>query len=111
MFDLTRQERKALLFITIFIATGAVLRVLPFAMSEPSVDLTPSVANVQHKKINVNEADTTELVKLHGVGASTAIKIISYRKANGNFESADDLLLIKGIGPSKLKKIKNQIEF
>jgi competence protein ComEA len=57
-------------------------------------------------KIDLNQADPTELTKLPGIGTSTAAKISAYRDANGPFKSVDELLNVKGIGPAKLEKIK-----
>lgn len=59
-------------------------------------------------KININEADESELKKLTGIGESTAKKIIEYRK-NGDFETIDDIKRVSGIGDSKFEKIKDKI--
>jgi competence protein ComEA len=57
-------------------------------------------------KIDINQADLAELIKLPGIGKSTAAKISAYRDANGPFKSVEELLNVKGIGPQKLEKIK-----
>ena len=57
-------------------------------------------------KIDINQADSTELTSLPGIGTSTAEKITAYRDAHGPFKSVDELLNVKGIGPDKLEKIK-----
>lgn len=59
-------------------------------------------------KISLNNASKTELMKLPGVGESTAIKIIEYRSAS-KFNKISDLMNIKGIGEKKFEKIKPYI--
>ena len=56
--------------------------------------------------INLNQADTTTLVKLPGIGPALAREIVRQRTEHGPFESVDDLLEVKGIGPKKLQKIR-----
>lgn len=59
-------------------------------------------------KININEADTSLLMTLPGIGQATANKIVEYRK-NGSFESIEDIKKVSGIGESKFDKIKDKI--
>ena len=56
--------------------------------------------------IDINTASADELVRLPGVGPSTAAKIIAFRKANGRFTSIEDIMSVKGIGPAKFAKMK-----
>lgn len=111
MFDLTKQERKALLFVTIFIATGAVLKVLPFAIEkEPTVYRQKAILHEENSKVNINTAGVEDLVKLKGVGSTIALSIVEFRKKNGSFKSVEELLNVKGIGAAKLSAIKKDIE-
>ncbi len=55
-------------------------------------------------KINLNTATKAELMKLPGVGESTAEKIIEFRK-NQPFRAAEDIMNIKGIGQKKFEKM------
>ncbi|MDF2865820.1 MAG: hypothetical protein K0R72_638 [Clostridia bacterium] len=59
-------------------------------------------------KININEANESELQGLIGIGEATAKKIVEYRK-NGDFESIEDIKKVSGIGDSKFEKIKDKI--
>jgi competence ComEA-like helix-hairpin-helix protein len=49
-------------------------------------------------KVNINEASQAELMKLEGVGAGTAKKIIAWREAHGPFKHAHDLEKVPGVG-------------
>jgi competence ComEA-like helix-hairpin-helix protein len=60
-------------------------------------------------KVNINEASKTELMKLAGVGAGSAQKIIDYRDAHGPFKKAQDLEKVDGIGKGVLEKNSGRI--
>ncbi len=59
-------------------------------------------------KVNINTAAKEELMKLPGVGASTADSIIAERK-KGKFKSIQDLKRISGIGEKKFEKLQPHI--
>ncbi|MFH1051751.1 MAG: helix-hairpin-helix domain-containing protein [bacterium] len=59
--------------------------------------------------ININTASKLELMKLPGVGESTALKIIEYRTKHP-FTMASDIMYIKGIGKKKFEKMKAFID-
>lgn len=70
---------------------------------------TKTNENSNGQKVNINNADESELDELPGVGPSTAQKIIQYRKENGEFKSIDELKNVSGIGEAKFQKIKDLI--
>ena len=55
-------------------------------------------------KVNINEASKSELMKLEGVGAAAAQKIIAYREAHGPFKRVHDLERVEGVGKAVLEK-------
>ena len=59
--------------------------------------------------ININTATKQELMRLPGIGANTAEKIIAYRKRH-RFRTAAHIMKIKGIGKKKYEKLKQYIE-
>jgi competence protein ComEA len=60
-------------------------------------------------KVNINEATRAQLMKLSGVGPSTADRIISYRQAHGPFRRAQDLEKVEGVGKGVLEKNEGRI--
>lgn len=74
---------------------------------------TSFVTNVKEKdkpaKVNINTANQTELESLPGIGASTALKIISYRKEKGRFKTIEDIKEVSGIGERKFNNLKELI--
>ena len=63
-----------------------------------------------NQKININNADSSTLQKLSGIGPTLAQRIIDYRKNIGRFKSIQQLLNVKGIGPSKFEEIKDKVQ-
>ncbi|GEM_PF-1205665 len=59
--------------------------------------------------IDINEADSTTLMSVKGIGPYFCRNILSYRKALGSFYSTDQLLEIKGMDQEKYNRIKDQI--
>lgn len=57
-------------------------------------------------KININTADTVELMLLDGIGEEIARRIIEHRERIGGFDSVDRLLEVKGIGKKRLENIR-----
>jgi len=62
-------------------------------------------------KVNINQADLSQLETLPGIGAKKAQAIIDYRTANGSFHSLEDLGKVKGIGPKMLDKLRDLVIF
>lgn len=57
-------------------------------------------------RVELNTADTTDLIQIKGIGHSYARAIIRFRKQAGGFVSVDQLSEINGMTPENLNKIK-----
>jgi competence protein ComEA len=68
-----------------------------------SGDIVPS--GEQAALVDINTACATDLDGLHGIGQSSAQRIVEYRTANGPFQAIEDLRNVKGIGPALFAKI------
>ena len=61
-------------------------------------------------KVNLNTADTAQLIKLYGIGSYFAKKIIEYReRLGGSFVAKEQLLEIYNFTPDKLERIVDKI--
>ena len=61
-------------------------------------------------RIDINSADSSELQKLKGIGASRAEDIVSYREKNGKFDGIESIMEVPGIKQGTFDKIKDQIK-
>lgn len=60
-------------------------------------------------RLNLNEADFYDLIKLPGIGDKTANAILTLRSELGRFRYPEDLLLVPGIGTAKMETIYEMI--
>jgi competence ComEA-like helix-hairpin-helix protein len=59
--------------------------------------------------ININTADTSELIKLKGIGSILAQRIINFREKAGGFYSVEQLKHIYGLKPEVYNEIQDKI--
>lgn len=131
MWGLTRQEQRVALFLLTTFAIGCVVlwwrqqrpappvpqRVLKefaerSAMALPQ-RLDADALQIEERKaspaplapVDINTATATELMKLPGIGAVMAQRIVDYRSMSGSFSKTDDLLKVKGIGKKTFEKL------
>ncbi len=65
--------------------------------------------DVNNGKININTADSGQLMTLPGIGQSRAEAIISYREKNGKFQSTEEIMNVSGIKTAAFNRIKDYI--
>ncbi len=70
--------------------------------------LESDYTDVYDDRINLNTATKEELMKLDGIGESTAEKILKYIEENGIYDITE-LLNIEGIGEHKFENLKEKI--
>lgn len=61
------------------------------------------------EKFDINHATIDQLMRLPGIGRSTAENIRNYILENGEIKRVEQLLNIKGIGKAKFEKLKKSI--
>jgi competence protein ComEA len=71
--------------------------------------ITVSTVSQDEDKVNINNADSTELETIPGIGPSKSKAIIAYRDENGRFDVINDLTNVPGIGEKTLEQIKEYI--
>lgn len=77
--------------------------------SPPEITEVSSSGTQNGNLININTADTRELIKLSGIGEVKAAAIVAYREEHGAFSSVEELLNVKGIGEKTLEKIRGYV--
>lgn len=77
--------------------------------SPPEITEVSSSGTQNGSLININSADTRELIKLSGIGEVKAAAIVAYREEHGAFSSVEELLNVKGIGEKTLEKIRGYV--
>jgi len=90
----------------------------PGTLDEPPATLErkpPAVVPMKAGKIqpgeppiDLNAADATELMRLPGIGPTTAAKIIDER-VRQRFATVDDLMRVKGIGPKTMEAVRRYV--
>lgn len=119
MLDLTNQEKKVLLFLslTFFVGLGINIYKKTYpdtAISIRQTDLRAAEEDAdqiiaERKTVNINSSDIDELTRLSGIGQALAMRIIEYRRSHGPFADAQELMRVKGIGTKKYQQIKDLI--
>lgn len=78
-------------------------------LTQPVYAAAAGSSDTQEKKININNADQSELTQLSGIGSARAADIIAYRTEHGRFQSIEEIMNVSGIKESTFQKIKDQI--
>jgi competence protein ComEA len=73
---------------------------------EPAKEKEKPVA----KLLELNQADTIELIKLKGIGPAFASRIFKYRKKLGGFIKKEQLLEVYGLDEEKYREIENFVQ-
>jgi competence protein ComEA len=70
-----------------------------------------SIAQVQQESslISLNQASSSQLEDLPGVGPALAGRMVDWRTANGGFKSKEDLLNVAGIGDKLFAAVKDLV--
>lgn len=76
------------------------------AGSKPSYSSNNNTVKYQ---VELNSADSTELVKVYGIGPATARRILRYREKLGGFISPEQLKDVAGIDSARYEMIKEGV--
>lgn len=116
MLNLTRGERLVIVFLSLSALLGVGisyykkihyrvdLKVEPFQITQSGIDIDRLIAKV--KLVDINGATSEELMRLPGIGKTTAKKIIDYRNTHGHFKKIENITQVSGIGPHKFDSMK-----
>jgi competence protein ComEA len=75
-----------------------------------STNTTPALPKVsRYKNVDINNADTTSLISLPGIGSKLAARIVSFRDKLGGFYSVDQIKETYGLPDSSFQKAKQYL--
>ena len=108
------KKSKIFLYIIIFallVVGGFAVEhfVMETVATEDYIPYESDTKEVTDGKININSADTEQLVKLKGIGEKMSERIIKYRQENGPFMSIEEIMKVSGISEKKFEDIKEYI--
>ncbi len=104
--DLTEQERRALLFISVVVASGLFISFLSRKLSGKE---SVSEFNKDVCKIDINRASPQELTRIKGIGERLARRIVEYRQEKGGISDIGQLRQIKGLQGERFKKLEDSV--
>jgi|GEM_PF-188735 len=79
-----------------------------FASLSPYIVIAPKPA-VEPTRVDINRADSATLCTVHGIGPTTAGRIVALRKRLGGFVSVDQLALVEGITERNFETMSKEI--
>lgn len=87
------------------------VKIVPVGSDEaqPKVYVSENYENKPVVRIEINNADTTELDKIKGIGMTFANRIVKYRDRIGGFYKKEQLMEVFGLDSVKYHEIKDQI--
>lgn len=135
VIELSKDERRLVLFLCLFLLSGALIKFMRVAF--PGIGsrlglgtrreimlkhMSPAdsleLANLIERSLkgtveeppkfplDLNTAGSRDLQLLPGIGVFKAEEICKLREHLGGFRSVEELLIVKGIGPKTLEKIR-----
>jgi len=104
MFNLTKQERQAVLFLLAVAILGTGINLF-LKINCKIKFVVPFNENLG--KVNLNKADKDTLMGILGFGEKLSGRVLSYRKERERFNSVEELKNIKGISERKYEKLKS----
>lgn len=79
-------------------------------LSEEAAGLDPdSLLESLWFPLDLNRADSLELLRLPGVGPGRVKSILKLRRERGAFENVEELLEVRGIGPATLERFRDKL--
>jgi len=128
----TRDERRAMLFLSAVAAAGGLMRVVHAPSDPPGApiaapDLAPGDIARQAalssraaelarpllpgEVVDVDRADAAELERLPRVGPALASRIVDDRSQKGPFGSLEALSRVSGVGPGMIRGLERKVVF
>lgn len=93
-----------------FISDGQMIRIpVQGEEQEPAESSGETAQEQTDNRIDINQADASQLQQIPGIGQAKADAIIRYREEHGGFKSIEDIMQIGGIKEASFAKMKDYI--
>ena len=104
MFDLTFEERRVVIFLSVAILIGIGA---DFFIKTNARAKELSVSAQDLGKIDLNTADQETLMSVSGIGEKIARRILEYRQENSGFSEIRELKNVPGLNNYRYDKVKD----
>jgi competence ComEA-like helix-hairpin-helix protein len=101
---LTKDEKKAIIFIAALIFIGISSKIL---LKKCQKMERMYFVSSDEFKLDINKAKYEDLLGIKGIGPSLADRIIEYRNLQGGFKNIEELKNIHGVGENKFCRLKD----
>lgn len=98
MLLLTKDEKRAIIFIAVLIFIGITSKII--LKKNQKLERIYFVFSDDFK-LDINKAKYEELLEIKGIGPFLANRIIEYRNTRGGFKHIEELKEIRGVGENK----------
>lgn len=112
----TSAERRLLALLALLLATG---QLIGLVRRPPAPVVLETVAPVPIRRrsvspftgglLDLNRADSLDLIALPGIGPALAGRILAARGAGGRFRALEDLQCVRGIGPQTIARLSGLV--
>lgn len=104
MFNLTKDEKQAVLFLSILLIFGCAVDFLRKSNSQVERIVTSEEIFI---KLDINTVSLDDFLQSGCVTRALAEKILQFRSSRGKIKDIEELKEIKGIKDARLNKIKH----
>lgn len=110
MFHLTPQEKWVVTILCFILLSGSLLNIGLQKNLRVLEWLHTTQKNTLATAININQAQTEDLLRVPGIGPKTAEFILEYRHTVGKFNSLEPLKKAKGMSPQRYERLTRYLK-
>jgi len=101
-------NEKGYLYLSIIIMIAA-LSVYIYKAEIRRPEIASEEVSSEKMRIDINNADKSDLTALPGIGPALAEAIIAHRDSTGSFKKKEDIMKVSGIKQGKYSQLKDYI--
>lgn len=78
-----------------------------FTLLSALIIIAPCAKAGSQDKVDLNQANKTQLQNIKGIGQYKASNIVRYRQQHGSFQTIDELAKVTGFGQKTINELKS----